>query len=187
MEPEEMIAWCDLETTGLGPVVDHDILEICVMISDGDMKMVNHGPIFQIHYEGELPAGPVRDMHDKSGLLKECAQSDVSIHGAETACLRWFESFAEAGIVPLAGSTIGFDRKFLEHYMPDLHEWFHYRSIDVSSFNEAMKRWLPQVVARRPDKRELHRAEPDLEDSINMLRFYRNAIMSNRAQGDDEF
>ena len=52
----------------------------------------------------------------------------------------------------LAGNTIGSDKKFLDHYMPELMENLHYRTIDVSTFKELARRWYPAVYLNRPPK-----------------------------------
>jgi oligoribonuclease (3'-5' exoribonuclease) len=78
---------------------------------------------------------------------------------------------------PLAGSTIGFDRKFLRQYMPKLESKFSYRSIDVSSLVELAKRWAPEIYKARPKGGEesAHRALADIRVSIEYLRFFRVA------------
>jgi oligoribonuclease len=53
---------------------------------------------------------------------------------------------------------------------------FHYRNIDVSSFKEMAARWWPSIVVARPPDRKMHRVIPDIEDSIEELRYYRDCI-----------
>ena len=74
---------------------------------------------------------------------------------------------------PLAGSTVGFDRAWLDEHMPALHGLFHYRSIDVSTITELAKRWSPGVYEGRPKAGAAHRALADVMESISYLRYYR--------------
>jgi len=186
-DTEGFLAWVDLETTGLEPFDRGDgirsrILEIGIIVTDGDLGFQHAGPNLQIDESILLPDGVVKEMHEKNGLLQEVAKSTVSLEDAEQQCLRFLEPFGEPGTIPMAGSSVHFDRKFLNAYMPQLHDWFGYRNVDVSSFHEMWKRWLPQVYGRCPEKRDLHRTRPDLEDSINLLRYYRGRVMEGHAR-----
>ncbi len=77
-------------------------------------------------------------------------------------------------------NSIGLDNDgldhFLDHHLPALDRFFHYRSIDVSSLKELCRRWYPQVYRRRPPKRDRHRARDDIHESIAELRFYRDEL-----------
>jgi oligoribonuclease len=74
--------------------------------------------------------------------------------------------------VPLCGNTIGQDRRFLIRYMPRLHDYFHYRSIDVSTVKELVQRWYPGS-AYKYDKAKEHEAMNDIRESVAELAFYR--------------
>ncbi|HRE00671.1 MAG TPA: oligoribonuclease, partial [Ilumatobacteraceae bacterium] len=76
--------------------------------------------------------------------------------------------------VPLCGNSIGMDRRFLNAYLPEIENWLHYRSVDVSSIKELVRRWYPQVKSDLPHKNGNHRALDDIRSSINELIFYRD-------------
>jgi oligoribonuclease len=78
--------------------------------------------------------------------------------------------------VPLCGNSIGTDRRFLANYLPDIEEHLHYRSIDVSSIKELVRRWYPKVRQARPQKVGNHRALDDIRDSVEELRYYRERV-----------
>lgn len=78
-----------------------------------------------------------------------------------------------ASQTPLAGLTVGFDRKWLHEHMPKLEALFSYRSIDVSSITELTKRWSPSVYKVRPKAGAAHRALADVRESIEYLRYYK--------------
>lgn len=75
---------------------------------------------------------------------------------------------------PLAGSTVGFDRGFLQEHLPEFLKLISYRNVDVSSITELAKRWAPKVYERRPkkDAEKAHRALADVRESVDYLRFY---------------
>ena len=82
----------------------------------------------------------------------------------------------EPRTVPLCGNSIGTDRRFLAAYLPEIEEHLHYRSIDVSSIKELVRRWYPKIGQGRPQKMGQHRALDDIRESIDELRYYRERV-----------
>jgi len=78
--------------------------------------------------------------------------------------------------VPLAGNSIGTDRRFLAVFMPEVEDWLHYRSVDVSTVKELARRWYPEAVASAPAKVGHHRALDDIRESVAELRHYRATV-----------
>jgi oligoribonuclease len=76
----------------------------------------------------------------------------------------------------LAGNSIGTDRRFLATQLPEIEEYLHYRSVDVSTIKELCRRWYPQVAKTAPEKKGGHRALQDIVESVAELAFYRSAI-----------
>ena len=50
------------------------------------------------------------------------------------------------GKCPLAGNSVGQDRKFIDKYMPDLASWLHYRTVDVSTIKVKLKKTLNEFT-----------------------------------------
>ena len=71
--------------------------------------------------------------------------------------------------------SIGTDRTFLARDMPELEGHVHYRNVDVSSLKELAKRWYPRIYFTAPTKSGNHRALADIRESIEELRYYREA------------
>jgi oligoribonuclease len=82
----------------------------------------------------------------------------------------------EPRTVPLCGNSIGTDRRFLAAYLPDIENFLHYRSVDVSTIKELAVRWAPEVVDSAPRKETTHRALDDIRESVNELRWYRDHL-----------
>ena len=89
----------------------------------------------------------------------------------------------EARTVPLCGNSIGTDRRFLAIYLPEIEEYLHYRSVDVSTIKELARRWYPGALDAVPRKATAHRALDDIRESIDELRWYREHVFkpSHRA------
>src|SRR5581483_10725868 len=119
----------------------------------------------------------VRTMHTKSGLLAEIERSTLSLQEAGVRTLAFIqEHVPEAHSVPLAGNSIGTDRRFLATWLPEIEDWLHYRSIDVSTVKELARRWYPEAFAAAPTKGGSHRALDDIRESIEELRYYREQV-----------
>ena len=174
-----MLAWMDLEMTGLDPSV-HAIVEIATLVTDDDLAIVAEGPDLVIHQPPEaLAAMPdvVRAMHRDSGLLQAIERSTLSLSDASAQTLAFLKAHVpQPRTVPLAGNSIGTDRRFLAVFMPEIEDWLHYRSVDVSSVKELVRRWYPEVRADRPKKLGAHRALDDIRESVEELRFYRDRV-----------
>ncbi len=179
-----MLVWMDLEMTGLDHTSDV-IVEIATIITDDELQIVAEGPDLVIHQPDEVLARMdpfVVEMHTKSGLLDQIKASDVSLAAAGDATLAFIrEHVPEPATVPLCGNSIGTDRRFLAAYLPDIENHLHYRSIDVSSVKELVKRWYPTIDADRPRGHGSHRALDDIRESIKEMQYYRERVFVDPA------
>ena len=148
-----MLAWIDLEMTGLDPA-RHTIVEIACLITDDDLQLVEEGPDLVVHATPEQLADMddfVRTMHTRSGLLAEIEASTLSLADAGAQTLAFLQShIPEARKVPLAGNSIGTDRRFLAVELPEIEDFLNYRSVDVSTIKELCRRWLPDCLQGGP-------------------------------------
>ena len=169
----------DLEMTGLD-AGRHVIVEIATLVTDDDLQVVAEGPDLVVHATDEQLAQMddfVRDMHTSSGLLDEIRASELTLADAG----RITDEFIRAHVpksrtVPLAGNSIGTDRRFLAAQLPEIEEFLHYRSVDVSTVKELVRRWYPKVLADAPVKSGGHRAMDDIRESVAELAFYRSHV-----------
>ncbi len=119
----------------------------------------------------------VVEMHTRSGLLDQIKASTISLDDAGAATLEFIKGHVpEPASVPLCGNSIGTDRRFLAAYLPDIENHLHYRSIDVSSVKELVKRWYPDIDSSRPRGQGSHRALDDIRESIREMAYYREHV-----------
>ncbi|MEO1059177.1 MAG: oligoribonuclease [Actinomycetota bacterium] len=174
-----VLVWMDLEMTGLDHTSDV-IVEIATLVTDDDLAIVEEGPDLVIHQPDEVLASMdpfVVDMHTRSGLLDQIRASTISLDEAGRATLEFIQRHVpEPMSVPLCGNSIGTDRRFLAAYLPDIENHLHYRSIDVSSIKELVKRWYPDLDGQRPQGKGAHRALDDIRASVAELEFYRQHV-----------
>ncbi len=165
--------------TGLDPG-RHTIVEIATLVTDDELTVLAEGPDLVIHADDQALAAMddfVRKMHTRSGLLKAMEASTLDLAEAGRQTLEFIRTHVpEKGTVPLCGNSIGTDRRFLDAQLPEIENWLHYRSIDVSTVKELCRRWFPEVAAKAPEKGTTHRALEDIKESLAELAYYRAAI-----------
>ena len=185
----DRIVWVDCEMTGLDKQ-DDALIEVAVLVTDGNLTILGEGVDIVIRPpQGAIESMNdfVRTMHTDSGLLDELEQG-VSLEEAQQACLDYVTQFVqEPGKAPLAGNSVGTDRAFLERDLPLFEGHLSYRTIDVSSFKELAKRWLPRVFFNTPAKHGGHRALADIKESIQELKYYREAMIVSQPGPTTEY
>lgn len=174
-----MLAWMDLEMTGLDPE-RHVIVEMATLLTTDDLELIAEGPELVITQPPEAMAEMdefVRTMHTKSGLLPQIEASTVTLEDAVAQTMAFLkEHIAEERTVPLCGNSIGTDRRFLAKHTPEIEEFLHYRSIDVSTIKELARRWYPAAFEGAPKKALGHRALDDIRESVAELVHYRSTV-----------
>ena len=170
--------------TGLDPA-RHAIVEIATLVTDDALTVVAEGPDLVIHADAatlEAMDDFVRSMHTKSGLLAAMEASTLGLAEAGAQTLDFLKKhILEPGTVPLAGNSIGTDRRFLAAQLPEIEDFLHYRSVDVSTVKELCRRWLPEVFKAAPVKKGAHRALQDIRESVAELLYYRQAVFDHAA------
>jgi oligoribonuclease len=183
-----MLAWIDLEMTGLDPA-RHTIVEIATIVTDDDLTLIEEGPDLVVHASPEelaLMDDVVRTMHTTSGLLDDIGTSTLTLAEAGEQTLAFLKKhIRQPRTVPLAGNSIGTDRRFLATLLPDIEDYLHYRSVDVSTIKELCRRWRPEVYKAAPAKRGGHRALQDIRESVGELAYYRGAIFNHTTEPAD--
>jgi oligoribonuclease len=174
----DRLVWIDCEMTGLD--IEHDaLIEIACLVTDAQLNVLDEGIDLIIKPPAEaLVSMPdiVREMHTKSGLLDELA-GGIALAEAQELVLGYVRShISEPRRVPLCGNSIATDRWFIARDMPELDAYLHYRMVDVSSIKELSRRWYPRAYFASPAKHGGHRALADIRESVQELRYYREAV-----------
>lgn len=193
------LVWTDLETEDLDENKGA-ILEVASVLTDSDLNV--HG-IFESlvlppHFEGTAESlrltpgdyGTVK-MHAENGLVDAlCAaykQPQEAVDELRPAAVerRFKEFLTDSGVrddIPrgepkpyLAGSTVGFDGKFLRKYMPRVMDHLHYRVYDISVFKTEAQLRYPHIEL--PPKKGRHRGLPDILESIDLAKFLRAKLL----------
>lgn len=184
----DRLVWIDCEMTGLDLGADA-LIEVAALVTDFDLNVLGEGVDVIIKPPAEaleqmIPF--VREMHVKSGLLDEL-DGGTTMADAEARVLAYVKEHCPDGSrPPLAGNTVATDRAFLARDMTDLESFLHYRIVDVSSIKELSRRWYPKAYFNAPAKSGGHRALADIQESIEELRYYRQAVFVDQPGPDGE-
>lgn len=196
LETPPLLLWVDCETTGLNEkrcsMLSRDrLLEAAFVVTDVRGDVVPDGVFYSLVYDhtytrAVLGMGAVAErMHRDSGLIEDLDSivtvpshwRNVYLHpnAVSKRFDTWFQSFEWDGQPELCGSSVGFDRMFLEQDLPYICSSFYYRSIDVSSLKQICRKVNPRLFARwhdsDPDEKP-HRALLDVAQSIKEYKFY---------------
>ncbi|WP_246210671.1 oligoribonuclease [Nocardioides piscis] len=155
------------------------LVEVAALVTDFDLNVLGEG-IDVIIKPPQAALDQmidfVRTMHVTSGLLEEL-EGGTTMAEAEQQVLAYIKEHCPDGSrPPLGGNTVATDRAFLARDMPELEGFLHYRNVDVSSIKELARRWYPRTYFAAPAKRGNHRALADIQESIEELRYYREAV-----------
>ena len=180
--------WIDCEMTGLDLERDA-LIEVAVLITDAELNILDEGlDVLIAPPEGALEqmGDFVRQMHTTSGLLEELPDG-LSMAEATRQVMEHVRRYVpEPGKAQLGGNSVGTDKTFLARDMQELIEHLHYRIIDVSTIKELARRWYPRAYYQAPAKTGNHRALGDIRDSIQELRYYREAVFVPQPGPDSE-
>jgi len=148
-------------------------------VTDAELNLLDEGVDVIIKPPAEALASMpevVHEMHTTSGLLAELP-SGITVAEAQDIVLGYVRGHVgEAKKAPLCGNSIATDRWFIARDMPELDTYLHYRMVDVSSIKELARRWFPRSYFASPAKHGGHRALADIRESVQELRYYREAV-----------
>ena len=170
------LVWVDMEMTGLD-VERHHVLEVAAIVTDGELRELDDGLDLIVHQPEEVLALMDEwcvNQHGRSGLTAAVRASRVGLEEAQALLLEYLRRHTSEGQSPLAGNSVGHDRRFLVRWMPEVAQHLHYRIVDVSTVKELALRWYPKL--ERFPKGEAHRARDDIRESIAELRYYREQV-----------
>ena len=153
------------------------LIEVAALVTDSELNILGDGVDVVIKPEDaavEQMYDFVRDMHTRPGSWRAPPRQD---HGRSRS-KSWSTSrsgyriqrrrrWAATRSAP-TGCSSPATCPVVEH--------LHYRVIDVSTIKELSRRWFPRAYFQSPAKKGGHRALGDIKDSIEELRYYREAV-----------
>ena len=177
-KPMDNLIWIDLEMTGLDPDNDQ-IIEVAVAITDHHLSEIIEGPNLVVGQSKKLMDSMDAwntKQHKKSGLYSKVIHSPNTLKGVESEVMAFLKQHSLPSVSPMCGNSICQDRQFLRRWMPEVHGYFHYRNLDVSTVKILASMWDPKIPNFK--KKGSHRAIDDVRESISELRYYRKMMFT---------
>ncbi len=192
------IAWGDLETGGLNGKLEngklgmqyYPIFELAFILTDNNLNQIGQPLRIVINHDEETINTCHEwaiEKHTKSGLLDKVRESRIDLATAESIVIAWLKAMgidsydrkSRTGAI-FAGNSIMFDRDFIQCQMPELHDYMHYRQMDVSAIALAARLWNPSIESLVV-KEYKHEALADIQETISEARVYKNFLFSTEA------
>lgn len=195
---DKVLAWTDLETTG---IEDPAILEIAVKITNIDLEVISemdcavlddHHPLVRgksdpISALKALCDDFVLNMHESSGLWNRVRDDAIPIQEVERRVLSMIHGAKalyddpDSVVVCMAGSGVErFDRILVGERMPMLDSVLYYASMDVSSIRNFLIDLSPELMTEEVRDHVFtpvpHRAEPDIAHHMRSAELIRDML-----------
>lgn len=178
---QDVIAWVDVETTGLNPWKGDSLLEVACLVTDTDLNFLD-----EEGFEAFVPHTPsevqemksatsqfVVDMHDKNGLWHKLmyGRGGSTLEELDKDLFDYIRALApNPRSARVGGNSVRLDLNFLEKFLPETYGHMHYRFIDVTTVSTLLGWWgdVPKF-----EKKGNHTAMADIRESIDELRYMR--------------
>ncbi len=185
----------DIETGGLDERLKngklgmeyYPIFEMAFILTDSQLNQIGEPLRLVIHQDEEAIARSSEwalKAHTKSGLLDEVRASTLSLAQAEQrviehlkalAILKYNRDTREGAI--FAGNSLKLDRNYFMAQTPTLHDYLHYRQLDVSAFALGARAWNPALAEKAVSGKNFsHKALQDIEECIEEARVFKAAF-----------
>ena len=133
--------WLDLECTGSNPPEVQSIIEVGVILTDGDLNELDCISLLVVPQPDHLRNMDevVTRMHTKNGLLDDLKVGAIPLVQAENALLNWLPD--QKGHIPIGGSGVAhYDRRLLDCWMPRFSRRLSYSHYDVGTVRRLIRR-----------------------------------------------
>lgn len=187
MKSDELLAWIDIETTGLDHTTE-DILEVACIVTDQGLNELASSNWVLFHRCGSPESfcnhnDFVVDMHTKNGLWEASAESDIGLERFESEFTEWLINILN--VHPgyhkfvMAGSGVArFDYTWFQYYNFEFMKLFNYYTLDIGVVRRALE--LAGCIVKKQDEQKVdhlnHRAMDDIEDHLNEGKEYLNYL-----------
>ena len=178
-----MLAWMDLEMTGLDPA-RHVIVEIATLLTDDELGRSPRARTSSCTRQPKQLDGMddvVRSMHTRSGLAAAIQSSRVSLAEAGAQTLEFLRATsARPGRSRCAATRSAPTGAFWRPSCPRSRTSCTTARSTCRPSRSSAAAGIPDVLAGAPPKREAHRALDDIRESIAELAYYRSTIFIRR-------
>lgn len=183
--------WVDLEWNNME---DMRPLEVALKIFDN--QLICHAAYSSVIFVDDpqkLKLSPWSQKHlPRNRLLRDCADASQAktLETVDAEIYHLLTPFTENDqfVLLLAGSSSHYDLRCLQRYLPRSAVRFSHRVMDVSALLEMVRRFMPHWNSLHPPPprsrlhQQRHRAEHDLQESLDLMRHYRQTLFLSLEQ-----
>lgn len=187
MKTRKLYLWVDTETAGLqysqaGKRLPGELMELSAILTDSNLNVIFEHD-WTIKFKSQMAEHmdkSIYTVHKGNGLIDSCKKSKLESHDIEDKLIELLDKYTRSGdIIMLAGNSIGFDKEVIRRNCPNVFEKLYYRVLDVSSIKELLLMIRPSIVYNAQNqKKYIHRALPDIKESIDEFKVYWRACDS---------
>lgn len=166
------LAWIDLETSGL-ETESCQIMEIALVVTD---KILNR----ELSFHKVLNFTDFDSMNDwckkthmANGLVDECRVSSYTLEDLRIDLEKIFKD----DLFLLAGSSVEFDRRFINQHLPSLKKNFNHRNFDTSVLIQAANWWMVEPPVEFVSNWAAHRAIEDINRSLKIAEIMKGVLV----------
>jgi oligoribonuclease len=178
---DPLLVWLDIETTGLDPRGD-EVLEVGMVVTTVDpFDEVGWEASWIVrpsdwpHVKARMEARPL-EMHSANGLIEALdAGEGFELRTVLERMSQMISVFSRGHEAYLAGSSVHFDKRFLEAHNPDVFKGLSHRIVDVSTLDVLLRAVNPSAVPVL-DVKPTHRVMDCLETSRLLYSAYLKAF-----------
>lgn len=182
MAKTEHVVWGDAEATGLDPYTGDHLVEVGILVTDTNLNILDEEGYSSAIYYPERYVEMMKtrtdeyvlDMHEKTGLWDRLSTEGKPLSTVDSESLEYIKQFVKNPRTAwLGGNSITLDRKFFGVYLPNMHNYLHYRSLDVTSWAGPFQWWKKEQFRKRTE----HSAMSDIRESIDEMKFLRDLAL----------
>lgn len=167
---ENVIAWTDVETTGLDPHQEQ-LLEVACIVTDLQGNVLDEAfhevigySAFEVDTMRESAVEVVREMHHLTGLWDRL-ESGRPLSEVEMDLLSYIKVHApEPRQAEVGGNSVRLDLNFMDRHMPTVAAHLHYRTTDVTVLRRMLER--AGITVSRVENPQQHSALSDIRTAI---------------------
>lgn len=179
------LAWLDLEMTGnpQTSIADAKIIEVGIIITDWHFDEVARKEWVIGYSDTELDAMPPWQQENfadedegGNGLISASRKSKKTNTEVEHELLELLKSHSTEKGCQLAGFSVHCDKEALAYHMPQAHDYFSPKIIDVSTIEQMFKKWAIDRMPPWVKHEGAHRALPDCDKAMSRLKQHKEAL-----------
>lgn len=181
MKKHKYYLWVDTETAGLlfddqGTPLPGQLMELSAILTD-----TNFNTIFEknwvVKFDSKMVDAMQTDTLDlltNNNLIDDCKKSEITETQVDNELMSMINQYTKnKDKIMLAGNSVYCDKEVIRRSCPQTFERIYYRVFDVSSVKELLLTVDKQVVYDTQNKKQyLHRAMPDIKESLNEIKDY---------------